>query len=538
MQEARVLYYKLLRYQSDDPVFLNQLGGVAYRLGEKDVALELLKKVVTLRPEAPFYNNLALMQEENGALEDAHQSYLQALKIDPSFAEAHNTLLSLGRIMQKDGNYVEGLKFLQKAYDLAPSNPDVVKQFAYFLMRLGNVNKGIDICKKALTLNGPRENLYVFLGEAYAALGNKKEALNYYYEALRISPDKSLIYLMIAMIKKFESGARDIEEMERICQGLSGIEQSHLCFALGKAYEDTAEYAKAFQFIEKGNAIVRETYSYESDNDRNFFAKVKSTFNPEFLQQENRDASEDLSPFFVVGMPRSGTSLVEQILASHPDVFGAGELYALDLIIREKLRENRLGNFPGGFSRMQSGDMRSIGFEYIAQTRKNYHITTKHFVDKMPNNFLFIGLIHIALPNARIIHCKRDPMDTCWSIYKNIFEVPHKYAQNLEELGAYYLLYRDLMNYWNEQLPGRIFEIEYEKIIANQEEETRKLLQYCKLDWDRRCLEFHKAERPVLTASKSQVRQPLYGSSVKKWRFYEKQLQPLRNILQDSGGTG
>jgi hypothetical protein len=222
--------------------------------------------------------------------------------------------------------------------------------------------------------------------------------------------------------------------------------------------------------------------------------------------------------------------MAEQILASHSQVYGAGELYELDRIIRKTLMQESDQHFLEALTRLRPDTFRKIGAEYVSFIR-NYDRDAMRIVDKMPHNFMWIGLIRIALPEAKIIHCKRDPMDTCWSIYKNIFDVPHKYAQDLIELGQYCKLYLDLMGHWKQLLGDKIFDLEYEQLIQNQEHETRRLLDFCDLSWEDGCLDFHKADRRVHTSSLSQVRQPIYSSSVKKWKYFEKELRPLIEIL-------
>jgi hypothetical protein len=256
-------------------------------------------------------------------------------------------------------------------------------------------------------------------------------------------------------------------------------------------------------------------------------------FSPEFFASHENCGDPDRTPIFILGMPRSGTSLAEQILASHPDVHGAGELGDLRKVlasVKSTEEESLSGMVPAALLDLDASAFSDLGQKYIARIR-GYSADAKYITDKMPHNFMQIGLIRTILPNARVIHCTRDPMDNCLSIFKKPLANHHAYSNNMSELGQYYGLYRNLMDHWSETLPGFVYDHSYEELIKSEKEQVSRLLEFCGLDWDDACLEFHKTRRKVRTASNAQVRRPIYTDSVQLWKRYEKQLEPLKAAI-------
>lgn len=558
--EAELLFADLMRLPLHPPLLVNQLGVLAHLLGKSDVALDLLRRSTALEPSAPLLNNLGLVREQLGDYAGAQNTYEQALRADAGFAEAH---YNLGNVLQKQHHYQESIAAYRQAIRLRPKYPEAYNNMACAQLDLGCPEQAEHSCLEAVRYNPAfaeaittwgrimeqqgdpglllasggriaelaRDKVAVFasLAGILSALGRMEKASEYYQQALGLAPNDCKIHYLRAMVTRYRDPA-DLAEMEEAhARNVCSADRYFLDFALGKAYDDLSRYPTAFRFIKAGNDLLRSSYAYSLQADRNFISRLRSAFPADFIARSRPHGLRDATPIFVVGMPRSGTTMVEQILASHPEVYGAGELPDIDLVFRETLRNQGLSSYPDDIGRLPPEQFRAMGEAYIARLRR---LSTKtRIVDKLPHNFLFLGLIQIILPEAKIIHCRRNPMDTCWSLYKNVFDTPHLYAQDLEELGRYYILYQDLMRHWQEVLPEGVYEIEYEGLIGDQKKETSKLLEYCNLQWDEACLDFHRARGKVITLSRSQVRQPLYKSSVRKWRCYEKELEPLRLIL-------
>jgi hypothetical protein len=290
------------------------------------------------------------------------------------------------------------------------------------------------------------------------------------------------------------------------------------------------QYDTAFRYVAEGNRLKREGFSYNETASDQLFANIKKAFTGSFMQQRSRCGADDPTPIFILGMPRSGTSLVEQILASHPDVHGAGELTTLDQVITTYGKTVFKRPYPQFLSQLTDQDCKEMGNAYVKEVRK--HNRHQSFItDKMPQNFLFAGVIAMILPKAKIIHCVRNPMDTCLSIFKNHFSRLHAYAYDLHELGHYYRLYQNLMGFWHQIIPDIMHDIHYEKLVRNPETQVRRLLSFCHLKWHDHCLNFHRSARPVLTASTAQVRRAFYRDSVDAWKRYAHNLEPLKQEL-------
>ncbi len=555
----------LLSSPGDNPVLLNQLGVLAHMLGQSKTGLLFLRRSVELKQTAPLYNNLGLVMEQLALFDEAVPAYQKAIRLDPSFAPAH---YNLGNVLQKQDRLDEAIGAYQKALNLQPDHAGAHTNLAAALMEQGNPEAAEKSCQQALRLDpdssaagkiwceimvrlaeparilelceerlaflSRKDKILGNMADLFADMGHRNEALLAYRKALKhtVSGFGSM-YLRMAMLKKISSTDPLPAEMEQALERAEKVEdKQHLCFALGKAYENLEQYDRAFNFIIRGNRLVRATHPFTLEDEQNFHLRLKTIFSREWCVRDHATTIDaDRTPIFIVGMPRSGTTLVEQILAAHSLVHGAGELTELDRLI--SLTVNRAGlPYPDGIADLGPDELDKLGKAYLTALRR-IAPDSGLVVDKMPHNFLWIGLIRRVLPGATIIHCRRDPMDTCWSIYKNIFQPPHGYAQDLVELGRYYRLYQDLMDYWRNLLPGRIHEVEYEKMVREPEEETRKLLDHCGLPWEDSCLSFYRHKRKVQTSSLAQVREPIYTSSVGKWRQYARQLQPLREALEN-----
>jgi hypothetical protein len=308
-------------------------------------------------------------------------------------------------------------------------------------------------------------------------------------------------------------------------EGISLADRALLNFGLGKAYLDIGDSARAFRHYDEGNRLKRSTYSYDVEETERWMAGIAEVFRPALIEAKpGRGARSDL-PVFVLGMPRSGTTLVEQILASHPMVHGAGELKRLHALIEE------IGTFPECVTALSIDEITSLGERYLAGVAP-MATGRRHVTDKMPSNFFYCGMIRLILPDARIVHCRRDPVDTCLSCYTKLFAAHQPFAYDQAELGRYHCAYQTLMAHWRATLPASHFlEVDYEAVVRDVEGQTRRLLDFLSLPWDETCLRFYETERPVRTASVNQVRQPIYATSSGRWRKHAAQLKPLLDAL-------
>ena len=408
-----------------------------------------------------------------------------------------------------------------------PKNADAWTNLGGAYIETGSIKKANEALSRAHRINPSSIPVLGNLANLKKQLGEVQEAEKLYKKILSKNPSLARAWQEMAHVKRFHAGDTDIEAMQHLYNAgrLDDEGQMHLAFALGKAHEDTGDYDTAFPYFVEGNQIKRRTLSLHIDSYQQAMEKLIEVFDGDFLARQGTLGCMDQRPIFILGMPRSGTTLVEQILASHKSVYGAGELENLSHIISKTISD-----FPVGTGVITTTGFSSIGQQYIRQL-ENLAGKAQHITDKMPRNFLFIGLIALILPNARIIHCQRSPLDTCVSCFTLHFPRGQEFSYDLEELGSYYQFYRRLMDHWHRVLPGFIFDIAYEDLVKNPENKTRELLDFCGLDWDKACLDFHKSKRQITTASAVQVREPPHTRSVGRWRRFKRHLAPLKEAL-------
>ncbi len=484
------------------------------------------------KPRAVNCYNQGRELQQQGRLPEAEGAYRKAVKIEPGFVEAYN---NLGNVLVDLDRYPEAIRAYRKAIDLSPDHPMLFNNMGNALQLHGENDRAVKWLNKAIENNPAYADAYNNLGHAFSDLGDIEKAIAAFRKSIELNPENEKAYRDLARNRKFTGHDEELRAMEAfyLKPGISNEQKMHLAFGLGKAYEDLGEYEKSIGTIIEANRLKRSMISFSLTEERESFTQIIELFSADFLARHEKDGFMDPTPIFILGMPRSGTSLVEQILASHPDVFGAGELDDLPELIRNLCPPLSSNKFPACLSNWNAGKYRKTGREYVARLRK--HSQDAHYIsDKLPHNFMNIGLIKLILPAAKIIHCAREPMDNCLSIFKNFFSHGQHYSYDMTELGQYYRLYQELMRHWVSVLPGFIFHLDYEKLVAEQEIETRKLLEFCDLPWDESCLAFHQTRRNVKTASHAQVRQPIYRSSVRLWQHYAEHLQPLQQAIDDS----
>jgi hypothetical protein len=366
--------------------------------------------------------------------------------------------------------------------------------------------------------------------------GRIDEGIGAYRNSISRNPSFGEAYWSLANLKTFRFDAADVSAMEAQVAGgnLDDSDRLHFHFALGKAYEDAGEYAKSFGHYAKGNAIQRARTKYDPDQNSARVAHLKKKFTPEFFRARAGQGHDAPDAIFIVGMPRAGSTLVEQMLSSHPAVEGTSELpeiLAMAKELRDRSESADFESYAAAVVAMQPAELRELGERYLGRTRVHRKTLAPLFIDKMPNNFFHVGLIHLVLPNARIVDARRHPLACCFSNYKQHYARGQLFSYDLADVGRFYRDYVELMAHFDEVLPGRIHRVHYEQVVEDTETEVRRLLEYCGLPFDERCLRFFENERPVRTPSAEQVRQPIYREGMEHWRHYERWLDPLKAAL-------
>ena len=371
------------------------------------------------------------------------------------------------------------------------------------------------------------------LGHSLKTIGRQDEAVETYRDCIKAFPDFGDAYWALANLKTYRFRDDEIAAMEEKVdnESLDTEARANFNYSLGKAYEDSGDYDQAFNRYERGAKLRLSNEDHDPVPPETAHDEIIKTITPEVLQLNKDYGDPDPAPIFIVGLPRSGSTLVEQILASHSQVDGTHELPDLPRMIQAIDRQK-----PNGFGYPQAllqygEELVTIGRQYIAQTRR-YRGGAPFFTDKMPGNFASVGLIALILPNAKVINARRYPLDSCMSCYKQLFYKGQTFTYDLVELGKYYLEYQRMMDYWHEILPGKVLDVQYEQLVADQENQTRRLLEHCGLPWEDNCLRFYETDRAVVTASSEQVRQPIYSMAVDSWRRFEKHLGPLIEVLE------
>jgi tetratricopeptide (TPR) repeat protein len=372
-------------------------------------------------------------------------------------------------------------------------------------------------------------------GHTLKTVGRLEESIEAYRKCIRLSPEVGEAYWSLANLKTFRFSDEDIDNMRQqvTSEGGDADDQSHLAFALGKALEDRGDYDESFHFYRRGNAIRRIEHRHNPQVNVLDSVRQVRTFDKTFFEQREGWGCHSAEPIFVVGLPRAGSTLLEQILASHSQVEGTTELQDIIAISRKlggRSRQNPAGKYPEILAQMSAEEFRELGESYLETTRIQ-RTGSPFFIDKMPNNFRHIGLIHLILPNSKIIDARRHPMGGCFSGFKQLFAHGQTFTYGLEDIGKYYRDYVRLMDHWDAVLPGRVHRVQYEDMVSDTENQIRALLDYCGLEFEEQCLRFYETERAVRTPSSEQVRKPIYKEGMEQWRNYEAHLGPLKEAL-------
>jgi tetratricopeptide (TPR) repeat protein len=468
-----------------------------------------------------------------GRYGDAEVLLARALALAPGFAAArHNYAIVLHR-QNKSEEAIAQIDVLEK---VEPDNPAyrALKGAAYG--QIGEYAKAIAAYERVLKDHPKQPKGWMSYGHALKAVGRQADSVTAYRKSLALAPQLGEAWWSLANLKTVRFDAADEAAMRAALAkgGLDGEDRYHLHFALGKALEDAGRYAESFEHYAAGNALRRKTVVYDADETSDHVRRSRAVFSREFFAARQGQGDPAPDPIFVVGLPRAGSTLIEQILATHSQVEGTMELPDIIGIARRlsgRKARSQASNYPEMLADLSPGDLKALGAEYLESTRVQRKLGRPFFIDKMPNNFAHAGLIHLILPHAKIVDARRHPMGCCFSAFKQHFARGQGFSYDLTELGRYYADYAALMAHMDDSLPGRVHRVFYERMVADPEGEIRALLAYCGLPFEAQCLEFHRNDRAVRTASSEQVRQPIYREGVDQWQHFAPWLGPLEAAL-------
>jgi len=531
LDETASLYQALLAQHPDAIEILNNLGSVLRSLGRLGEAQEHLNRAHTLRPNGPIIlNNLGLVEKDRGNLAGAVEFYQQALSNKPDYGEA---CYNLANIQQLQGLVSEAESNYRKAIEYQSDLVMAYHALGQLLGSRGEMDEALTILERARETQPDFTDIAAAIAEIHEKKGDYRKASEILEPLLgneTVSPGTALCFARLAPRQNRQQEAIERLEQQLTNPALPPMVKKELHFALGDLQDSLGEFERAFGHYQQGNTA--ETGPDAIDNSLAQIQVIGQVFNTQSPSHDVRSDNTSEQPVFIVGMPRSGTTLVEQILASHPQITGAGELpYLGDLLNSFPGRFGPTKSYPTCIDELSAPELGTLARVYL-EGLSSHGLHSARITDKMPHNFLHLGFIDRILPHARVIHCVRDPLDTCLSIYFHNFSTNHPYADSLEQLGVYYKAYRGLMEHWKKVLRIPVLDVAYEDLVADQETVSRKMIDFCGLDWDAQCLRFHESERVVTTPSYSQVRQPLYTRSVNRWKNYENFLLPLKTALE------
>jgi tetratricopeptide (TPR) repeat protein len=530
--KAEELYRRIIKLNPKNADALHLLGLLMHQKGENKYALKYMKKSLKYLSRNPAcLNNIGLVYKSLGKLREAKLVFIKAIAQDKNLTDAHN---NLGGIYHEEGLILDAETAYKNALKINPDYCNAYRNLGILNELQGANEKAKFYYEKVLELNSSDAYCYNQLGNFLKEKGNFEKAISHYKTALELDDTYVDAYCGLAALKRYSEKDEDFFRQLNFSVArdiFKPNEKIRLHFALGKVNDDCGLYDEAFKHYKIGNTLRRELIDYNYDAHESNISRLIEFFDHFPFEKFMKYGSNSHKPVFIIGMPRSGTSLLEQIITSHTDVFGAGELDFFTLRASNLTQQlNSSSSYPDCLADLKADTIAKISDEYMSVINR-ISKNTLHVTDKTVSYFLHIGLMKIVFPKASFIHCKRHPIDTSLSIYFQNFAGNIPYAYDLEEIARYYSLYERIMSKWKELFADSILEINYEDIVNKQKETTQKLLSTIGLNWDEHCLSFHKTKRIVQTASEWQVRQPIYKRSMERWLKYEKYLTPLKKIL-------
>lgn len=483
------------------------------------------KKLITSHPKVVFlYNILGLILKDQEKKEEAIEWFEKGIKIQPDFAMIYN---NLGNIYKSEENYTKAESYYKKSIDLDNKIPEPQNNLGNLYHKINKHKEAIACYKNAINNNTKNFVSYYNLGIVYKNIGEFKEAKKHLKKAVELNKNFCTGHRTLSQITKYTKNNNHFDLLKKLYRDskISNTQKVEIAFALGKASDDINNFTEAFQYYREGNDLCRKNLSFSMKTERDEFTNIKKIFNKNLYIKFKQSRNYDITPIFILGMPRSGTTLIEQILSSHPKVFGGDELNYLPDLVKKYIDNENTGLYLKNIINIDKEKLKYIGHEYISKLQKISN-NFKFVTDKLPINFKWIGVIKLILPNSKIVHCVRNPRDICLSIFKNYFvDKRLNFSYNLKEISDFYMLYNDLMKHWKNVLPKFVTDIKYEEVVQYPEQQVHNLLKACDLSWEANCLKFYSNKRAIKTASDTQARKRLYKSSVNSWKSYQKYIE-------------
>jgi predicted Zn-dependent protease len=531
---ADAAYARHIKASTRDPRLLSAASAlVEGRIAQAEALLRThLKQYPT---DVAAIRMLAEVAARLGRNPDAEVLLERCLELAPSFHPARH---QYAIVLQRQNKAAAALRQLDQLQKIDPRNASYRNLKAVVLVKIGEYQESIEIYAEVLATHPDQSKLWLMYGHALSTAGRESDGIAAYRKCIQLAPRFGEAYWSLANLKTFRFNEQEKLDMlaQLASEDLAAEDRLHFDFALGKALEDGADYAASFSHYSSGNRLRRSQLAYAADEMSSFVRESMELFTPKFFASRAGYGCPDVDPIFIVGLPRSGSTLIEQILASHPSVEGTMELpdiLAMAGGLAGKRKPSEPSRYPSELATLSAAACRELGEQYIRDTRIQRKTAKPLFIDKMPNNFLHIGLIRLVLPNAKIIDARRHPLACCFSTFKQHFAEGHRYSYSLEELGRYYREYVLLMDHFDRVTPGAVYRVIHEHLVEDTETEVLRLLSHCGLPFDPACLRFYENTRPVRTPSAQQVRRPINRDGVEQWRHYEPWLEPLRQALGD-----
>jgi tetratricopeptide (TPR) repeat protein len=473
---------------------------------------------------------------ELGALRDADNLLARCVELAPDYSAGRYSYAS---VLYKRHRYAQAIDHIDLLLQSSPENPAYLALKAANLVEISQHETAIGLFEQVLTHDPNNESVRLSLGHALRAIGQNEEAIATYRSVSQGSEQYGEAYWSLANLKTYRFSDDDIRQMKQTLENKNCSYRTayHLCFALGKALEDTESFKESAWAYAKGNELKSKTVPWDSNEFKKDTDELIDFFSEERIKGLSSSGLNVSDPIFIVGLPRAGSTLIEQILASHSQVEGTAELanmIAIARTIANKTSRQSKSKYPADLSRLDATALVQLGQRYLDETQLQRITTKPFFIDKMPNNFSHVGLIHMLLPKAKIIDARRNPMDCCFSGYKQLFASGQGFTYGQKRIARYYQEYERLMSHWDTVLPGKVHRVHYEAMICDPEAEIRALLSFCELPFEEACLTFHETSRTVRTASSEQVRQPINRKGLDAWKPFENWLTPMREALQGS----